>query len=259
MRQFSCSGVVLVVSLLFSIPVFALDIQGLPGSTWGTVSHDVDKLVGTGAMGYINQGIDWVKLPGEITFNTFAEFRYRFRNENKQFYNAYSPAVGLEFKRSPFRLGMDYAWERFPGTGEQSNKVQYYLTWYYDWDLKPASPSGLEVEGFPGSTWDTISHDVDSLVGTGAMGYINQGIDWVRLPGAVMFNTFAEFRYRFRGENKEFFNAYSKAVGLEFRRSPFHLGMDYVWERFPALGERSDKLQYYLTWYYDWDLKHKHE
>ncbi|MBI3812774.1 MAG: hypothetical protein HY283_11340, partial [Nitrospirae bacterium] len=65
------------------------------------------------------------------------EFRYRFRSENKEFYNAYSEAVGLEFKRSPFRLGMDYVWERFPAVGERSDKVQYYLAWYYDWDLKP--------------------------------------------------------------------------------------------------------------------------
>jgi stress response protein SCP2 len=248
---------ILIVGLILSKPAYALDVQGLPGSTWGNVSHDVDKLVGTGAMGYINQGIDWVELPGEITVNTFAEFRYRFRSENQEFYNAYSSAVGLEFKRSPFRLGMDYAWERLPSLHEQSNKVQYYLTWYYDWDLKRASPGGLNVQGFPGSTWGNISHDVDKLVGTGAMGYINQGIDWVRLPGEITFNTFAEFRYRFRSENKEFYNAYSKAVGLEFKKSPFRLGMDYVWERFPALGEQSDKVQYYLTWFYDWDLKHQ--
>ena len=126
---------ILIVGLIFSRPAYALDVQGLPGSTWGNVSHDLDRLVGTGAMGYVNQGIDWTTLPGEITFNTFAEFRYRFRNENEEFYNAYSEAVGLEFRRSPFRLGMDYVWERF--AGEQSKKVQYYLTWFYDWDLKP--------------------------------------------------------------------------------------------------------------------------
>jgi hypothetical protein len=256
-RRLSILALASALNLLIQWPAMALDIQGLPGSTWGEVSHDVDSLVGTGAMGYINQGIDWTTLPGAITFNTFAEFRYRFRSANKEFYNAYSEAVGLEFKKSPFRLGMDYVWERFPALGERSDKVQYYLTWYYDWDLKRASLTTLNVLGYPGSVWGEASHDVDSLVGTGAMGYINQGIDWVELPGAVTFNTFAEFRYRFRSANKEFYNAYSEAVGLEFKKSPFRLGMDYVWERFPALGERSDKVQFYLTWYYDWDLKRK--
>ncbi|HUK56091.1 MAG TPA: hypothetical protein VLY20_05485 [Nitrospiria bacterium] len=253
-RWLSLWGAVFGVGLMFSPPVWALDYLGLPGSTWGEVSHDVDSLVGSGAMGYVNQGIDWVKLPGAITFNTFAEFRYRFRSENKEFYNAYTGATGLEFKRGPFHLGMDYAWERFPAEGEQSNNLQYYLIWYYDWDLDRTSRKLL---GVPGSTWGELSHDVNSLVGTGAMGYVNQGIDWVKLPGAVTFNTFAEFRYRFRSDNKEFYNAYSEATGLEFRRSPLHLGMDYVWERFPGTGERSNKVQYYLTWYYDWDLKHK--
>jgi len=254
-RRIFISAGLLIVLLLHSMPVFALSLQGLPGSTWGNVTHDVDSLVGTGAMGYVNQGIDWVQLPGEITFNTFAEFRYRFRNENKEFYNAYSEAVGLEFKRSPFSLGMDYVWERFPAAGERSDKVQYYLTWFYDWDLKRAPRGAIKVQGFPGSIWGNVSHDVDSLVGTGAMGYINQGIDWVQLPGEITFNTFTEFRYRFRNENKEFYNAYSEAVGLEFKRSPFRLGMDYVWERFPAVGEQSNKVQYYLSWFYDWDLK----
>ena len=134
-RRFLVFSAAVAFSVSLSQSVHAIEIQGYPGSTWGNISHDLDRLVGTGAMGYVNQGIDWTTLPGEITFNTFAEFRYRFRNENEEFYNAYSEAVGLEFRRSPFRLGMDYVWERF--AGEQSKKVQYYLTWFYDWDLKP--------------------------------------------------------------------------------------------------------------------------
>ena len=114
----------------------ALDPAGYPGSTWGQLTHDVDTLVGSGAMGYVNQGIDWWVLPGGITFNTFVEGRYRLRSENKEFYNAYSGATGLELKRTPFRLGMNYLWERFPEAGEQSNKLQYYLAWYFEWDLK---------------------------------------------------------------------------------------------------------------------------
>jgi len=254
-RRFLVFSAAVAFSVSLSQSVHAIEIQGYPGSTWGNISHDLDRLVGTGAMGYVNQGIDWVTLPGEITFNTFAEFRYRFRNENEEFYNAYSEAVGLEFKRSPFRLGMDYVWERFPEAGEGSDKVQYYLAWYYDWDLKRALQSALKLRGFPGSTWGTVSHDVDTLVGTGTMGNVNQGIDWITLPGEIIINTFAEYRWRFRNRNDDFYDATSKAVGMDLRRSPLHLGVAYVWERFPNIGERSSKFQYYLTWYYDWDLK----
>jgi len=123
----------LTLALFSSAPAWG--IEGLPGSTWGQLSYDHDRLVGAGAMGFINQGIDWVKLPGGITLNTFLEFRYRLRNENRDFYNAYGEAVGLELKKPPFRLGVDYYWERFPNLGERSNKLQFYLSWFYDWDL----------------------------------------------------------------------------------------------------------------------------
>ncbi|MBI3605188.1 MAG: hypothetical protein HY202_04070, partial [Nitrospirae bacterium] len=176
------AGILLLAAGL-GFPGKALAIQGFPGSTWDQVSHDVDRLVGTGAMGNINQGIDWVTLPGGITLNTFAEVRYRFRSENRPSFNEYGEAVGAEFKKSIFYLGADYVWERYPEIPDASNKVQFYLSGFYDWDLKPKSVAW--AKGFPGSTWDQVSHDVDRLVGTGAMGNINQGIDWVTLPGGI--------------------------------------------------------------------------
>jgi hypothetical protein len=135
-RSISCLGGAFLLILILSRPSSAFDILALPGSTWGQLSHDDDNLVGTGAMGYINQGVDWIKLPGEITFNTFAEFRYRLRDKNNDFYNAYGPAVGVEFKKSFFKLGINYYWEQFPSLDERSNKLQFYLSWFYDWDLK---------------------------------------------------------------------------------------------------------------------------
>ena len=126
----------MVFILILSLPVRALSIEGLPGSTWDAFTHDFDSLVGSGAQGYVNQGIDWTTLPGGITFNTFAEFRYRLRTDNNDFYNAYGPALGIELRRPIFKLGADYYWERFPGLDETDAKFQVYLTWYYDWDLK---------------------------------------------------------------------------------------------------------------------------
>ena len=137
LRCGSVLGGILVFILLLSLPGRALSIEGLPGSTWGTLTHDFDSLEGAGIQGYVNQGIDWTTLPGGITLNTFAEFRYRVRTENTDFYNAYGPALGIEFKKSIFKLGADYYWERFPDLDETDAKFQIYLTWYYDWDLKP--------------------------------------------------------------------------------------------------------------------------
>jgi hypothetical protein len=246
----------LVFSLILSLPARALSIEGLPGSTWGEATHDFDSLVGTGTLGYVNQGIDWTTLPGGITLNTFAEFRYRVRSRNNQFYNAYGPALGVEFRKSIFKFGADYYWERFSDLDETDAKFQLYLSWYYGWDLKKKIQllSSLPIEGLSGSTWGEATHDFDSLVGTGTLGYVNQGIDWTTLPGGITLNTFAEFRYRVRSRNNQFYNAYGPALGVEFRKSIFKFGADYYWERFSDLDETDAKFQLYLSWYYDWDL-----
>jgi len=136
LRCSSVWGSILAFILILSLPVRALSIEGFSGSTWGKGSYDIDTLVGAGGMGYVNQGIDWATLPGGIDLNTFAEFRYMLRTKNNDFYNAYGPALGIELRKSPFNLGADYYWERFPGLDETDAKFQFYLTWYYDWDLK---------------------------------------------------------------------------------------------------------------------------
>lgn len=115
---------------------WALDIEGLPGSVWGHASYEKSDIAGPGVLGYVNQGIDWITLPGELTLNTFGEFRYRFRENNKEFYNAYGPALGVELRRAPWHVGVDYYWEQYPELSEGSNRLQFYLSWYHDWDLK---------------------------------------------------------------------------------------------------------------------------
>jgi hypothetical protein len=115
-------------------PAFA--IEGLPGSTWGQTSYEKADLSGPAIQGYVNQGIDWVTLPGDLTLNTFVELRYRLRENNKEFFNAHGPVLGVELRRSPFHLGVDYYWEQYPELNERSNRLQFYLSWYYDWDLK---------------------------------------------------------------------------------------------------------------------------
>jgi len=129
-------GLALILVGRMAPSTYAFEIQGLPGSTWGQTHYEGEGLTGPGALGWVNQGIDWTTLPGGVVFNTYAEYRFRLRTENKEFYNGYGPVLGLEFKKSIFSLGVDYYWERFPELSENSNRLQYYLTWYYSWDLK---------------------------------------------------------------------------------------------------------------------------
>lgn len=228
----------------------------LPGSSWGRASHDMgDDVAGTGIMGFVNQGVDWAGLPGGTTLNTFTEFRHRVRTENNDFYNAYGQALGVDIRRSSLHLGANYFWERFPEIQRDSDKFQYYLHSHNPWDLKPALGLELPVLGLSGSTWNRLTYDADSLIGAGAMGFVNQGIDWTVLPGGVVLNTYAEFQYRLRDKNNRFYNAYGPSLGLELRKASLRLGLGYYWERFSELEKNSNKLQAYLAYYCDWDLR----
>jgi hypothetical protein len=112
-------------------------MNALSGSTYGRATHDFSGLTGTSVTGYINQGIDWLTLPGEITFNTYAEYHLSSRSKDSQFYNSHGPLVGMEFQKKPFSLGVSYFWQMFPELGTVDRQATAYLRWYYDWDLKP--------------------------------------------------------------------------------------------------------------------------
>ena len=261
--QFVMRSVLLCGCILF-FSARAQAIEGLPGSTWGTVTdsfHGNGPALGEGGMGWINQGIDWVTLPGGITFDTYAEYRYRHRAHHKEYYDSWGPALGFEFKISFLRLGMDYYWQKYPswpGGVQRSNNREYYLTGYYQWDLNKLSGINTSsVGGFPGSIWFNLTNDASGLTGSGAQGWINQGIDWTTLPGGIIFNTFAEYRFRERTKQFQYFDAQGPAVGLEFKKSAFRLGLDYYWESDPELqGNRNfGYYELYLTWYVDWNLK----
>lgn len=238
------------------MPAAAFEIEGLPGATWGNVSRENNGLNSANGMGWINQGIDWLKLPGDVVLNTYVEYRYRGRSKEKDYYNTYGPAVGIELKKSYFTLGAEYYREKFPDLPDTSHNRRLYGTWYYDWNVKSESiKNALGVQGLPGSTWGQLSRDTDGLTGSGGMGWINQGIDWFTLPGNIVFNTYAEYRYRSRSKEKEYYNTHGPAVGLEFRKGGIKLGASYYRERYHTLKETYHTKQLYLTWYYNWDLK----
>ncbi len=231
----------------------AYEIEGLPGSTWGTVHYDINGLTGSGAMGFVNQGIDWFTLPGGAVVNTYVEYRYRGRTKEKLYYNSNGPAIGLELRKSYFTVGIDYYRERFPKLNETSNNRSLYGTWYYDWQLEKPKKR-FSTLSFPGFSWGRVHYDLGGLTGSGAMGFINQGIDWFTLPGNIVVNTFAEYRYRGRTEQEFFYNTHGPAVGLEFKKAFLRFGISHYWERFQVQNKTSNTAQLYVTWYYSWDL-----
>ena len=111
-------------------------IVAMPLSTWGELAHDLEDVEGDSSMGWVTQGIHWFKLPGGFTFDTFVAYRWRVRTERKRFFNAYGPAVGVEFDNGPLRLGVDHTWKKFPQLGTLDKTFRLYMIWYTAWNLK---------------------------------------------------------------------------------------------------------------------------
>ena len=233
---------------------------GYPGSTWGNLSRDLDGLEGNGTMGNIRQGVDWAKLPGGVTFNTFGAYRWRFRSEQRPYYNAAGPGVGFDFSRGPLAAGLDLSWVRYPELSRDTRDFLLYGSWYRRWDIsrwtgKPywGLRSALAV---PFSTWGRVEYDIDGVEGAGSQGWVKQGIDWVKVQGVIL-NTFASYNWRLRSDNQKFYNAHGPAVGVQFDRGPLNLVLDYNWRSYPQLQEYTRTFGLTLTWYYGWDFKRR--
>jgi len=111
-------------------------IEGLSGSTWGTVIENIGH-EHFQTLGNLNQGIDWFEKDG-YRLNTYVELRWRYQSTDGQFFNAYGPALGAAVKKGPLRLGAEYYWERDQSSNNAGNlddRALVFVDWYYDWDL----------------------------------------------------------------------------------------------------------------------------
>lgn len=109
-------------------------IEGLTGSTWGTVIHNFnDDRFQT--LGNLSQGIDWFERSG-YRLNTYSALRWRYQAHEGTFFNAWGPALGIAVKKSGVRLGAEYYWEvkQDPGRNHDGRAL-IFADWYYDWDL----------------------------------------------------------------------------------------------------------------------------
>ena len=227
---------------------------GYPGSTWGELSRDLDGLEGNATMGSVRQGIDWVKLPGGFVLNTFGVYRWRMRSELRPFFNAHGPGAGFNVSRGPLELGMDFSWIRYPELHRDTRDFAVYGIWFKKWDLGPRLGSPSMVLGLPLSTWGRMDYDVEKVEGGGSQGWVRQGIDWFKVFGAT-FDTFGEYRWRLRSENKRFYNVHGPAVGARLQRAPFDLALSYAWRTYPQLQRITRNLELSLSWFFGWDLK----
>lgn len=226
-------------------------VEGLPGYTWGSLRKNVG---GEETVSYLlNQGIDWVILPGEIMLNTFVEYR-SINNELKYFNDETEGVVGIDFSYKPFHVGVEYILEHW----QEGNSGRYYISWYHDWykyirRRGKRNNNWFDADAYTGGTYGRITRDFDG--GTNIQGYITQGIDWFTFYEDITLNTSVSYNFRFRDFDKTFYDAHGPSIAIELQQTPFTLGMDYSWSYNPHLGSSDRVLGIYLRWYYGWDLK----
>lgn len=250
-------------------------------SLWGNISWDNDNVSGSGDMAYASLGLDWFMLPYDIAaFNTYVAYKWRSRIQNEAYYDANGPLAGMEFRGKYLSVGADYFKENLPlqpysanggdacdgkfpcVSGINSERMQYYATSFIQWDL--SDKKGHVYLGLPGSIWANETYDDDNYKdpnsrGPSTMGFINQGIDWIKFSNGLLFNTFAEYRWRSKTVQNEYFDANGPAVGIDFAKDFYHIGADYYWQWFPSWPysksslpsgpTMSARIQLYLTIY----------
>jgi len=248
------------LALALAAPAAAA-IEGYPGDTWGRVSHELDESTGTGISFFVNQGIDWVELPGDIVVNTFVEYRYSKRTKDRTYFDAQGEAAGIDFKRSPFHGGVERFREDQEGLGTTSYVTRAYLSWYTDWykymrkRLDEGQSGWFNPVSLSGSTWGRVRHELDRTEYTTVQFNINQGVDWFTLPGDINFNTYFEPRFSYRSRDADYYNSLGPSIGMELQRSPFKLGTDFYREYFTERHVWESTWRLYFNWYYNWDLK----
>ncbi len=235
--------------------------ESLPRLTyalWANLSYDNDNISGSSAMGWGYVGVDWFRLPMDLaTFNTYVGYSHRSRTENQTYFDAGGPLVGAEFRGKYISVGTDYFKQNLPLQGVVSERMQYYVTGFFQWDLGK-NPGGAYI-GLPGSMWfnetydDYNYHDPNSQ-GASTMGFINQGIDWMKFKNGLILSTFAEYRWRYKLVNNAYFDANGPAVGIDVRKDFYNFGVDYFWQwlptwPYPPGPQMDERLQVYITIY----------
>ncbi len=240
--------------LFFASGARAWQPLGYPTTNWDEFSTDFNKVQGNMSMGWLQQGVDWFKLPGDIVFDTFGGYYWMARSDNQTYFNQNGPYLGAMFSRGAFSLGAQYYWETFPALGQYVRDPQLFGTWYKILDLGLPNALSGKALGAPFSTWGRVQYDANAIEGLGTMGWFQQGIDWFKLPGNVIFDTYGIFRWFERSRNDTYYNELGPALGVELSRGPVNLYIEYDWERYPNISEYVDGPQIYLSVYFGRDL-----
>ncbi len=248
--------ITLLLLLLPSTSSFAWQPEAYPGWFWSNTLYDFKRFEGFGNQGNLTQGIQWLTLPGEISATTYASYRWRIRTQNREFFDAHGPVLGVMFTKGLVNFGFEYEWQKYPFLNNVTvNNASLFMTWFLRerW-IGGSHPTffGIPVVGFPTTTWGRLNYDFNNIEGAGAMGYVSQAVDWAQITDEIVLRTHLTYNWRLRTKNSEFFNMHGPSIGTELVRDAISLGGEYGIQYFPSLQQEISRFQIYLNVYLDW-------
>lgn len=238
-------------------PALAYSPLAYPGSVWAKASRNFDGLEGTGTQGWVRQGVRWARFE-RVDFDTYAGWSWRFRTQNRTYYDVHGPFVGAAFARGPFTAGAELSRSRYPELPDTKSDTAVFGAWYWSadafrWMGRPGAVGSLPL-ALPLTTWGRVDTHPGGLEGTGTMGWVRLGADWFSLRGWT-FDTYAMYNWRLRNRNQTYYDAVGPSAGVALQGHSLELGLEYLWQRFPQLGTQSRTFNLYLSLFRGWDLK----
>jgi len=247
------TGTLFVYLFLACGPLFALTPTAYPGGIWMQSGRDTNLMDGTNAQGFVQQGVEVLRLDNGQRLKLYGKFNWRYRSLNPDYYNNYTPYIGADYTFKYFDLGVDFGWPTYTGISNINKDYSIYAGWYRYWSLKSWSTLDL-IKALPLSLWGSASYDLAYNNGSSTMGWIRQDVSLLWLPHNIMAGPFAEFDWRLRGRNPDYFNYTAYSAGLMIGSDVLKFEAKYSWRSLPKLNRKDRGVQLIISLNKGWDL-----
>ena len=271
------SGFVLLVILscallLLTKPVKAEKSLGTPGSTWGEIRfpgsaqpEDKNNLILEGA---VAQGVDFFRLSKNSALNVFGKLDYALDKEGFDWNRKLRLGAGLKLRHYisdtvVIAVGAKYEIDRRFVDDRTLEGFQLFSNWFGSWQL-PNRHSGDSARAlsFPGLTWGELrypgSSDPAEESDIVLEGYVEQGVDTMRLNGLGTINFYANLDYITDSKELDWNNSIATGVGVKLKKLIgsnllLQFGIEASRERRWVSGQTDNVIFVYLNWSSWWD------
>ena len=258
--------------LLITKSVNAEKSLGTPGSTWGEIRfpgsaqpEDKNNLILEGA---VEQGVDFFRLSKDSAFNVFGKLDYALDKEGFDWNRKLRLGAGLKLRHYisdtvVIAVGAKYEIDRRFVDDRTLEGFQLFSNWFGSWQL-PSSKSNDSARAlsFPGLTWGEVrypgsqdpSEDGDIVL----EGYVEQGVDAMRLNGLGTINFYANLDYITDSKELDWNNSIATGVGIKLKKLIgsnvlLQFGVEASRQRRWVSGQTDNVIFVYLNWSSWWD------